>query len=200
MLLRLPLTVLFGFAFTATVFWVLWRLVSVPIDVERMAEATRIEFTQMRRDTEAQTKRQEQPERQPPPPVPEVPQMAFASGGVSNNIVALTPNLDPRGAMSKLTLSAGTDTDVIPLVRIAPQYPPRALRRGVEGWVIVQFTITETGAVKDPIVVDADPKGLFEDAALEAILRWRYNPRVEGGVAVARVGVQTKITFALEED
>lgn len=200
MLLRLPLTILFGFAFTAAVFWLLWTLVSEPIDIGEMAEATRIEFTRMRRDTEAETKREEEVEREPPPIVPEVPQMAFSSGQLTSNVVGLNPNLDPGSALADLSLTAGTDTDVIPLVRIAPQYPPRALRRGIEGWVLVQFTITETGAVKDPIVIQADPEGLFEDAALEAIARWRYNPKVEGGVAVARVGVQTRITFAFEED
>ena len=64
----------------------------------------------------------------------------------------------------------------------------------------VQFTITPTGTVKDPKVVDAMPKEMFDDAALKAIARWRYNPRVEGGVAVERVGVQTIIRFQLENE
>ena len=83
---------------------------------------------------------------------------------------------------------------------IAPDYPPRALSRGLEGWVRVQFTITPTGTVKDATVVEAEPRGMFEDAALKAIARWRYNPRVEGGVAVERVGVQTIIRFQLEQE
>jgi protein TonB len=101
--------------------------------------------------------------------------------------------------MTGMKMSAGSDRDVIPLVRIAPDYPPRALSRGLEGWVKVQFTITMTGTVKDPIVVDADPKNIFDDAALKSISRWRYNPKVEGGVAVERVGVQTIIRFQLEQ-
>ena len=56
-----------------------------------------------------------------------------------------------------------------------------------------------TGTVKDPIVVDAMPKSVFDDAALKAIARWRYNPKVENGVAVERVGVQTRIVFQLEQ-
>jgi protein TonB len=101
--------------------------------------------------------------------------------------------------MSRMSMSAGSDRDVIPLVRIAPDYPPRALSRGLEGWVQVQFTITATGTVKDPVVVNAEPKQIFDDAALKAIARWRYNPRVEGGVAVERVGVQTIIRFQLDQ-
>jgi protein TonB len=98
-----------------------------------------------------------------------------------------------------MTMSAGSDRDVIPLVRINPDYPPRALSRGLEGWVQVQFTITATGTVKDAIVVTAEPRNIFDDAALKAIARWRYNPKVENGTAVERVGVQTIIRFQLEQ-
>jgi protein TonB len=64
--------------------------------------------------------------------------------------------------------------------------------------VIVQFTISATGSVKDLIVVEAKPEGIFDEAAMRAVARWRYNPKVEEGVAVERVGVQTMITFKLE--
>ena len=95
-------------------------------------------------------------------------------------------------------MTAGSDRDIIPLVRINPDYPPRALSRNIEGFVIVQFTITATGSVKDVIVVHAEPQGIFDEAAVRAVARWRYNPKVEEGVAVERVGVQTRITFQLE--
>jgi periplasmic protein TonB len=199
LLSRLTLTLVFGLAFSGAMFWLLWTLISQPINVDDMLEATRIEFSRMRRDTEAATKRDERVEREPPPPAPQMPRMQFSAGNVGNNVARLTPNIDTAGALSKMNLQAGSDTDVIPLVRIAPEYPPRALRRGVEGWVQVQFTITATGAVKDAVVVAADPPGLFDEAALRSIARWRYNPKVEGGVAVERVGVQTVIRFVLEQ-
>lgn len=197
--LRLPFAIALGGLFTTSMFWLLWTLVGAAVDVGDMAEATRIDFSRMRRDTEVQTKRDEKVERERPPPAPEMPRMAFNVGGVDNNVAQLTPMLDARGAMSRMTMSAGSDRDVIPLVRIAPDYPPRALSRGLEGWVQVQFTITPTGQVKDPMVVNAEPKNIFDDAALKAIARWRYNPKVEGGVAVERVGVQTIIRFQLEQ-
>ena len=199
MLSRLTLTILIGGVLTAAMFWVLWHLVSGPVGVGELAEATRIEFTRMRADTETATKREQKVERERPPPVPQMPRLSVASASVDDNVVQLTPVVDASGAMSRLSLTAGSDQDAIPLVRIAPDYPPRALSRGIEGWVIVQFTITETGAVADAVVVDADPKEIFDEAALKSIARWRYNPRVEGGVAVARVGVQTIIRFQLEE-
>jgi protein TonB len=199
MLVRLPLTLVFGLLLTASMFTVLWTLISGPVDGGDQIEARRIEFTRMRRDTDVATKREERVEREPPPPVPDMPRISVTSASLDTNVVGLNPQIDTAGAMTGIRLGAGSDTDVVPLVRIPPQYPPRAASRGIEGWVQVQFTITETGAVKDPTVVDADPEGLFDEAALRSIVRWRYNPKVEDGVAVERVGVQTVIRFVLEE-
>jgi protein TonB len=197
--LRVPIAVVLGGLFTTSMFWLLWSLVNTAFDVGDRAEATRIEFSRMRRDTDVATKRDEKVERERPPPTPETPRMAFSASGIENNVAQLTPIVDARGAMSRMTMSAGSDRDVIPLVRINPDYPPRALSRGLEGWVQVQFTITPTGTVADAKVVNAEPKNIFDDAALKAIARWRYNPKVDGGVAVERVGVQTIIRFQLEQ-
>lgn len=197
--IRLPLALVLGGLFTTSMFWLLWTLIGATIDAGDMTQATRIDFSRMRRDTEVATKRDEKVERERPPPAPEMPRLALSSGGIDNNVAQLSPIIDARGAMSRLSMSAGSDRDVIPLVRIAPDYPPRALSRGLEGWVQVQFTITATGMVRDPMVVNAEPRNIFDDAALKAIARWRYNPKVEGGVAVERVGVQTIIRFQLEQ-
>jgi len=197
---RIPVAVILGAIFTTSVFWLLWHLVGRQVDVAQFKEATRIDFSRLRKDTEVQTKRDQKVERERPPPTPEMPKMSFSTSGVENNVATLTPVVDARGAMTRMSMSAGSDRDVIPLVRIAPDYPPRALSRGLEGWVKVQFTITPTGTVKDPKVVDSMPKEIFDDAALKSIARWRYNPRVEGGVAVERVGVQTIIRFQLENE
>jgi protein TonB len=196
-ILRYSIGLAFGTAFMLLLFWVMWALVSVPVDVAEMRQATRVEFTRMRQDTEAQKKQQEKPQPDKPPPVPEVPQIDFAKGSVENNVAQLTPTVDANSAMSKMKMTAGSDRDIVPLVRINPDYPPRALSRGIQGWVIVQFTISATGTVKEQIVVDSSNK-IFEDAALKAIGRWRYNPKVEEGVAVERKGVQTKLVFQLE--
>ena len=197
MILRYSIGLAFGTAFMLLLFWVMWSLVSVPVDIAEMRQATRVEFTRMRQDTEAQKKQQEKPQPDKPPPVPEVPQIDFSKGSVENNVAQLTPTVDANSAMSKMKMTAGSDRDIVPLVRINPEYPPRALSRGIQGWVIVQFTISATGTVKDQKVVDSSNK-IFDDAALKAIGRWRYNPKVEEGVAVERRGVQTKLVFQLE--
>ena len=197
MIIRLNIALIFGALLTVAMFWVMWKLISGPIDAASMRTATRIEFTRMRKDTEVASKREQKVERERPPPAPEVPRMAFSSGRVESNVATLTPTVDAGSAMSKMSLSAGSDRDTIPLVRVPPDYPQRALSRGLEGWVQVQFTITGTGSVTDAVVVKSSNK-IFEEAALKSIARWRYNPKIEGGVAVDRVGVQTIIRFTLE--
>lgn len=67
-----------------------------------------------------------------------------------------------------------------------PVYPASALRSGVEGWVELTFTITETGTVRDIEIVDAEPRGVFESAATQAVGNWRYRPRLANGQPVAR--------------
>lgn len=197
--IRVLAVTLAGSLIAGSMFWVLNELIGTTLRTTDFVEAKRIEFSRMRRDTEIVSKREEKPEHTPPPPMPLAPRTAFtASGSVERNVARLSPVLDVRGALSGLHLAAGSDRDVIPLVRIAPDYPLRALTRGIEGWVKVEFTISASGSVKNAKVVAAEPKNIFDDAALKAILRWRYNPRIEGGVAVERVGVQTIIRFKLE--
>lgn len=198
--IRFPLAMAVSLLLAGTIFWALWTLISADINVGKLTTASRIEFTRMRKDTQVETKRDEKVEREKPKIAPEVPKMSMSTmGGVDNVIARLNPTIDLSGAGRGMNLSAGSDRDVIPLVRINPDYPQRALSRGIEGWVIVQFTITAAGTVKDAKVIDADPKGIFDDAATKAILRWRYNPKIEEGLAVERVGIRTMLRFQLEQ-
>jgi protein TonB len=88
--------------------------------------------------------------------------------------------------------------DYLPIVRVAPIYPARALSRGIEGYVDMSFTVTTAGTVKDP-VVDYSTSSLFERAASQAVLKFKYKPRVVDGVPVEVPGVKTRISFQLEE-
>jgi len=106
------------------------------------------------------------------------------------------PTMDTRPG--RHGLSRGLDGDVTPIVQTKPEYPARELSRGTQGWVRVQFSVTSIGTVRDAVVVDSEPDVVFDQAALKAIARWRYNPRVENGEAVERVGLQTIIRFTIE--
>jgi len=188
-----------GLLLVVGMFSLLFHLVDVPFDASDRTRAQIIEFTQTREQSEVQIRRDERLEREPPPTAPTVPQMSQSTSQVDRSVIRLQPELNLRGNLSGFGFGAGADTDVLPLVRIPPDYPPRALSRGIEGWVRVQFTISINGSVKDAIVVAAEPPNVFDQAALAAIARWRYNPRIVNGEPVERVGVQTEIRFELTE-
>ena len=87
--------------------------------------------------------------------------------------------------------------DYLPIVRVAPVYPARALSRGLEGYVDLAFTVTSTGTVRDPIVTYSS-SSLFERAAIRAVLKFKYKPRVVDGVPIDVPNVKTRITFKIE--
>ena len=88
--------------------------------------------------------------------------------------------------------------DYLPIVRVAPVYPARALSRGLEGFVDLSFTVTAAGTVRDPIILQST-SSLFERAATRAVLKFKYKPRVVDGIPVEVSGVKTRISFQLEE-
>jgi protein TonB len=88
--------------------------------------------------------------------------------------------------------------DIVPVVVIRPMYPREAAMSGIEGWVKVEFTITETGTVENPEVIDSDPPRVFNREAIRAILKWKFKPRVVDGVAVERRANQV-IDFTLDQ-
>ena len=90
-----------------------------------------------------------------------------------------------------------SDGEYLPIVKVAPVYPRRALSRGIEGYVIVEFTVTKQGTVRDPKVIKAEPESLFDRAAMDAALKFKYKPRVVNGEAVEVAGVQNKISFQI---
>jgi len=194
--IRLPVAFVLGLLFTTGVFWFLWAMVGGHEGFANLKPAVKIDFTPLRHDTETETKREKviQPK---PEKMPEIPQITSQNSGITNDGVGtVIPTFDNAGMGQ---ISVGSDRDVVPLVRINPEYPSRAQQRGIEGWVQVEFTITPAGTVADQKVVDADPKGLIERAALDAIGRWKYNPKVVDGRAMERRGVMVVLTFKLEK-
>lgn len=82
---------------------------------------------------------------------------------------------------------------------VPPVYPARMATRGLEGFVVVGFSVSAAGAVFDPYIVEAEPQQGFNKAALEAIKRFKYQPRVLGGKAVVSDGQFYKFVFELEK-
>lgn len=80
---------------------------------------------------------------------------------------------------------------VVPISRVEPKYPPRAAARHIEGWVKVEFTILPDGSVSEVSVVNAQPEGTFDEAALDAIQDWKFKPKIINGLAVKQRATQT---------
>jgi protein TonB len=76
--------------------------------------------------------------------------------------------------------------DLSPLATPDPTYPPAAFRDGITGWVEVEFTVNELGATRDVAVIDSQPRGVFDDAAIAAVADWKYQPRIVNGQPVAQ--------------
>lgn len=89
--------------------------------------------------------------------------------------------------------------ELTPLVRFPPEYPMAALANRIEGFVILRFTVTESGSVADPEVIRSQPQGIFDRSAIRAVLRWKYQPQLANGKPVSVVSY-TRITFKMLED
>jgi periplasmic protein TonB len=101
------------------------------------------------------------------------------------------------------TLSAGDgmsgfDTDVIPVVRVPPAYPQRAKQAKLEGSVTMAVTIRPDGSVADVQVLESNPPRLFDQAAIQAMQRWKFRPKIVNGKPEAQRARQT-IDFKLSQ-
>lgn len=92
-----------------------------------------------------------------------------------------------------------TDGEMLPLVNVVPTYPNRALQNRIEGWAQVRFTVTETGNVRDVVVIDAAPERIFDRSSIQAAEKFRFQPRVVGGTAVQVPNVQYVFRYELED-
>jgi len=155
------------------------------------------EFNMPDRDieTEYDTTKPEKPEKPEAPP--EVAPPEFDAPDVSAeavNIAQPSVNTDLNIGVA----SFKSDGEYLPIVRVEPIYPTRAASRGIEGWVIVEFTVTANGSVRDPIIIQAEPSSIFDRAVERAVLKWKFKPRVVDGTPVEVPGVQTQLTFNLD--
>ena len=103
---------------------------------------------------------------------------------------------DPRELAAMLQPSLDLRR-IQPIAQKPPSYPSFAARRGIEGYVVVEFTVTRHGEVHAPVIVESS-SSIFHEAALEAASGLRYRPRIIGGETVDVVGVRTVIRFELD--
>ena len=186
-------------AITFGLFFVMQALVGAEGEKLEAKASNIVEFIRLKRDTQPETKKREIPDRKAPDQPPTPPQMDFSQNLNADAMAgAIVPIVDARIELAADDLgSGGSDRDVVPLVRVEPQYPMSAKQKGIEGWVELMYTITKLGTVKDIIVTAANAGTIFNRSAIQAVSKWKYNPKIENGVAVERQGVRQRIKFQL---
>jgi len=78
-----------------------------------------------------------------------------------------------------------------------PDYPPNAMSQHLTGSVTLEYTVDTRGEPRDIHVVEATPPGVFDQAAINALKRWRYAPMVVDGSAIEVPGVRARVRFEL---
>jgi len=201
MLGRYAFSVVIGTVVTLSLLFVMHLLIVTGKQaLTKPRDRAKLEFVRVKRN-EALNTEDFTPEKPPKPPEtpPETPPQDM-------------DNMDPNAPTINIappSVSANTDIggpggmniaegDYLPIVRVAPVYPARALSRGLEGYVDLSFTVTSAGTVRDPIVLFST-SSLFERAASRAVLKFKYKPRVVDGVPVDVPNVKTRISFQIEE-
>ncbi len=182
---------------TSLVFLLLATVISMRDDVQ-LTEDRSVEINLTRQLEDRTDARAEDFQRpvldQPPPPPPTVTDPSFRPT-MSVQIGALP---DLSGVDIDIGTGFNPDRDAQPLVRIPPQYPQRCMDRARKReTVVLEFNVTPEGTVVNPQVVDST-NSCLDRAAMRAVERWRYNPKIVDNVAQPRFGVRTAIDFELE--
>ena len=198
---RYAFSIVVGIAITLSLLFIMHLLIEHAEDaISKERTRHQLDFVRVKRN-ETLNIDDYTPEKPPPPPElpPEIPPQDMDS--IDPN--APTINIAPPPVVADVNVGGPggmniAEGDYLPIVRVAPVYPARALSRGIEGYVDMSFTVTTAGTVKDPIVLFST-SSLFERAATRAVLKFKYKPRVVDGVPVDVPGVKTRISFQIEE-
>ncbi len=200
---RLALGITLGVVITAGLFWFMqYLIVTADRELNEGTSGNLIDFVRLKRDESIQ-RRQLKPKKPPPPdkppPQPPTPQLDNLNPNAEKIAISAAPvetDIEMSGGFS---LGVG-EGDYLPIVKVAPIYPQRALSRGVEGFCVVQYTVTKQGTIRDPFVIeDQCTSSLFHRASIQAALKFKYKPRVVDGQAIEVPGVQNKFTYEIEQ-
>lgn len=216
MVIRLSLSSIGGVFVTLALFYLMQALIQgADSALSSDKTLTLVDFVRVKQNQQLETK-DRKPKKPPPPdePPPDVPPQNF-------NVAVDKAGFTMARMDASVIIDVGgggfgiSDGDYLPIVKVQPQYPRRALSRGMSGWVIVEFTVSEKGTVIDVIVLENcgwvtnarkegecvdNPNSVFDSAAVKAASKFKYKPKVIDGDPVATAGVLNKITFELIND
>jgi protein TonB len=202
-LLRLAMGLLLAALVTLVLLWTMQYLITssdrIADEVERgqVVDFVRVEREEIVERKKPKPKKPPPPKAPPPkPPTPQLDDINPTVNKIAVNAAPVDTAIDVSAGGFSLQMGDG---EYLPIVKVQPVYPRRALSRGIEGYVIIEFTVTERGMVKDVQVVESSPDtDVFHQAAIDAALKFKYKPRIIDGQPVEVTGVRNKISFRLE--
>jgi protein TonB len=159
-----------------------------------------VDFVRVQREERVQTRnrqRQRPPQPEAPPPS-QIPPRVDAMAPATVDVNVAPPEVDTRLEIGGFAGAAG-DGEYLPIVKIAPVYPMTARRRQIEGHVIVEYTVTKTGSVRDVRIIEAEPPNIFDHVSIEAALKFKYKPRIVDGEPIEVYGVRNIFRYRLNQ-
>ncbi len=167
----------------------------------RSARMYLVDFVRIERE-ETLARKERKPDRiATPEEAPITPPMPSTDTQMGEGIAIRAPS-SPLVDVQVSTIGSGfgvSDSELMPIYKIAPVYPRSAAQRGLEGWVMVRFTVTSIGAVRDVEVVESSHK-IFERSAMAAAAKFKFRPRLINGEPVEVTNVYNKIIFELDQN
>lgn len=210
-----------AFGLTLALFsFMAWMVDHKPVKSTDLVETLSVDMVMMEQESETQVRHREPPK---PPQEPEVlpqpttaptatapvdqlqPMASLQPMGLDTAVSGIAVNAPKFGTFKGDAVSApaipsasgGNNQQLMPIYRSEPRYPPRAQRRRLEGKVVLSFTIDGSGRTQDIKVVQANPEGIFEQEAIRALTKWKYQPQVVDGKGVAQPGQTVSIEFKM---
>lgn len=198
---------LYAALITFAMFWTMHLLIEGGKYIAGQGESlATVDFVRLKKESDLETRERKKPPKPEPPKQPPPPKM---------KVETPPPDAPPTPfQMPKLNIPTnisggpflgsfvGGDlsgySELIPLVRISPQYPRNAARDRIEGFVVFEVTINPDGTVRSARPIKAQPRGVFESAGMQAIMKWKFKPKVVDGKGVESKGIQ-QIDFKMGE-
>lgn len=195
-LIQLPFSMMCSALMTAAMLLLMQALVAV--DLPPIETSKRVRFNPVmdppKPPERHETIREERPKDPDTEPAP-MEQLTFT--GPQDGGLSYGAGEKPTFSNPDLSAGSGSST-IVPIFRIAPDYPVSASRRGIEGFVDLLFDVAATGKTENVRVIDSHPDGVFERAAIRALSKWKYKAPMEEGVAYGQKNMTTRIRFRLE--
>jgi protein TonB len=197
-LVRTVISILLAIAVVVGLFLIMHSLIDTDfvdpgVDARQVADLVQPDEDIELETTTPKPDKVEDPE-EPPPEM----DMVQLDVDMDVDIETIAPQTQVDISIESSGMSTG-DGEYLPIVKVAPIYPRRAQSRGISGYCIVEYTVTTSGAIRDPIAVDCQPSGVFDKASVKAAQKFKYKPRVIDGEPIEVPGVQNKFTYQLED-